>query len=957
MVTGTGSSLAQTRFAQPHHPTNKSLQQSSVRPPVQLNPALAGGGRFVDFAPPIYHEHEGFYFSDSQEGGGNGSEGSFEGDSAEELQQGAGFDEDDEEEEEEEEEDSQDPMEESVQGRDEKGGENSSSEGNVVQGHPIMHFVEDRQDPLATVDDRALQPLSGNTRAAQAQQQIALGVGRPAQIQNTFIQPDHSQPQPPTIIRMASVDERLRLEQEAQNSRSALAPATHINITRSLSSSSTTPSSRLKPFVDEHGDITNTGLPSADGMVGGKTNETRKISLTPKIARDDSAESNLSERALSPTPSNSSASVQQSGQPQVRQPFRNISSVSSTASVSVADRSEATTPNLSNGSAFNGESGGPNDFSKSEHLRRGSAASSATASSTVSSVSTSKDKDSNKRSVSPANPDAGPKEPKKKKSTGILGGFFSRGKKDKEKKEKNAPAVDSSAPVAGRKSSSSTLSSDERGSKPASPAPDSPEKNGPAQGIVSQQIQQRRASETARDEMFGTDAALRQQQIEAKNAMFHQYGIHPRSARDVSNTSTFSALRSPTSVTPQQEQHESSQASILSPSSASIQGALNSSQSGHNASGKRRPGSLIGSPHMAGTGTRGADVPVLNVLRVFAGENIVSEATFKTVLLNESTTTEALIKQAMQRFRLAPPPESSGSDGIASTASIMSEYYLTAKEVSGDETWLEMGQNPLKVFESLSKANSGFGLPSVKRSSVGSINSIASNLSLNPAIEKLRMSDFSDDSAVKLFVNKRTPDEIVKSRAPSEGGERISEDGLFFEPNRLSATGSILDKGPAPGMPSSPMLRFAIKLIIHPEDLPESMVFDPSSPAIIPKSTLSDRQLHRSVLGHSQTLSTGSSTSSALNREKIIFFPRNANVSEVLETALDRFGIVEGVVDGGDEVEDKLAKRRSINRVRYCLAMRQPDQPGGGKPLQKTGVGSANRPHFRNLPWPVQQSH
>ena len=65
-------------------------------------------------------------------------------------------------------------------------------------------------------------------------------------------------------------------------------------------------------------------------------------------------------------------------------------------------------------------------------------------------------------------------------------------------------------------------------------------------------------------------------------------------------------------------------------------------------------------------------------------------------------------------------------------------------------------------------------------------------------------------------------------------------------------------------------------------------------------------------------------------REKIIFFPRNANVSEALETALDRFGIVEGVVDGGDNVEDKMAKRRSV-RIRYCLTARTEDQPEAGR--------------------------
>ncbi len=50
-------------------------------------------------------------------------------------------------------------------------------------------------------------------------------------------------------------------------------------------------------------------------------------------------------------------------------------------------------------------------------------------------------------------------------------------------------------------------------------------------------------------------------------------------------------------------------------------------------------------------------------------------------------------------------------------------------------------------------------------------------------------------------------------------------------------------------------------------------------------------------------------------------FPKNVTVAEVIELGLERFGILEGVVDGGDEVEDKSTKRRSISRVRYGLTV------------------------------------
>ena len=49
-------------------------------------------------------------------------------------------------------------------------------------------------------------------------------------------------------------------------------------------------------------------------------------------------------------------------------------------------------------------------------------------------------------------------------------------------------------------------------------------------------------------------------------------------------------------------------------------------------------------------------------------------------------------------------------------------------------------------------------------------------------------------------------------------------------------------------------------------------------------------------------------------------FPKNVTVAEVIELGLERFGILEGVVDGGDEVEDNLAKR-STSRLRYGLCV------------------------------------
>ena len=421
---------------------------------------------------------------------------------------------------------------------------------------------------------------------------------------------------------------------------------------------------------------------------------------------------------------------------------------------------------------------------------------------------------------------------KKKKTGGILSGLFR--KKDKKKKVEKDEVVEGRSSEENSRLSTSNLQ--------RSSSLDEANRIGAG----------RRESQTV-DSMFSTESALRQQQVEAKQAIYHQYGVQ-RAPGDRTNT-----------MTPR----------------ANLQ-SLNSSLTPSTLPGtpqRMRPGSLVGSPSIPGL-----DVPLLSVLRVFAGENIESEATFKTVLLNRLTSTTDLVKQSMQRFRLDGSEE-------------QEEYYLTVRELGGEERPLAEEEKPLVTFESLSDSPDGSGLavPSVKRSSVGSISSITSNLSLNPAITRLGMNDFSDDSAVKFYLNRKARQPTAATTAPPME-------------NSFSGTSATLE----PFSPT-PSFRFAIRLLIHPADLPENVVFDPSSSALIPKSVYLERQ-QRSGVDSTEPLSSEP-------RERIVFFPKNASVSEVVEAALDRFGIVDGIVDGGDEVEDRVSRRRSISRVKYGLAV------------------------------------
>ena len=302
-----------------------------------------------------------------------------------------------------------------------------------------------------------------------------------------------------------------------------------------------------------------------------------------------------------------------------------------------------------------------------------------------------------------------------------------------------------------------------------------------------------------------------------------------------------------------------------------------------------RPGSLII------TNSSSNDVQAnLNVIRVFAGKNLQTEATFKTVLLNASTTSSELVLQALQRFRL-PAAENDN------------HYYLTVKQVEGGAfAVLEAHEKPLVVFETL--VNETIEVPKLNRNSVGSISSIASNLSMHPAITKLSMNDFTDDSSVKVYLNRRTDDTDDDSNGPDDDDTVTANVSFGSESDVVSPQkGQYLAASSGPDRFTSPSIRFPLQVVIYAEDLPEDMQFHPTTEAIVYKSSLPDP--------------TSPVLVSPALRRKIFMLPKNVTAAEVTEIGLERFGIQDGVVDGGDEVEDKTTKRRSGVRVRYGLTV------------------------------------
>ncbi|KZT13217.1 uncharacterized protein LAESUDRAFT_754209 [Laetiporus sulphureus 93-53] len=528
---------------------------------------------------------------------------------------------------------------------------------------------------------------------------------------------------------------------------------------------------------------------------------------------------------------------------------------------------------------------------------------------------------------STADDEGGKEKDKKKKGGSVFGSIFGR-KKDKDKgKDKSA---DSSSGTSGgsidkdyaRESEESGKSLRENNAVSSVPV----EPSSPVTAIARQQQNGYRASEDS--QLRRSQSSEQQGPKPPPQAAMVQISQHASQLRqrDQQQQALYQQYlnRSPSSPPDAQPSYGLQSASAVLPGSNSFASSV-STASGLVVSGSRaRPGSLVLSPSTV-DGQGVGMLPDLSVVRVFAGENLQTEATFKTVLLNASTTASDLVRQAIQRFRLPAGEEESG-------------YYLTIKQVEGSSATLLPHEKPLGVFESLVEA--ALELPKVKRSSVGSISSVASNLSMHPAIKKLPMNDFTDDSAVKFYLNRKGHDDehadgetsdSVLTESPREEEGSLSSPRLQYLSVGNGASG-VTERF------SSPSYRFALQLVIYPDDLPDDMVFDPLTEAIVFKDTLRDRP--------QAGIMVSSGISQAM-RKKVFVFPKNVTVAEVIELGLERFGILDGVVDGGDEIEDKLNKRRSSSRVRYGLAINSGSKERELSPSSKVIEAFPRPPAYR----------
>ena len=471
----------------------------------------------------------------------------------------------------------------------------------------------------------------------------------------------------------------------------------------------------------------------------------------------------------------------------------------------------------------------------------------------------------------------------KKKKGSVFSGLFSRGKKDKNKDKNSIGSVESE--YVGRGSEESSRSSQRPPDGTISPTTS-----------VAQQQQQAVSLKNAAAEIRAVSQPVQVPSVQAapvtpERSTTPQVSDHASQLRqrDQQHQALYqkylnSSPSSPPEAQPSYGLQSASAVMLSSPSSNSGLGPPAS---------RPRPGSLILTP----SSSDAAQAATLNVIRVFAGKNLPTESTFKTVLLNSSTTAADLLSQSIQRFRLP-----GGEDE--------NDYYLTIKQVvGGNYTVLQPNENALVVFDIL--VNEAMELPQVKRSSVGSISSIASNLSMHPAIKKLSMNDFADDSAVKFYLNRKGEAGTDDSMTGHDGDDTLTADTSHGAIEGLVGlksaylTASTAGANFTPERFTSPSIRFAVQVVIYAEDLPDDMQFHPQTEAIVLKSSLTDPNAPVVV--------------SPNLRRKVFMLPKNITVAEVTEIGLERFGIQDGVVDGGDEVEDKMTKRRSVVRVRYGL--------------------------------------
>ncbi|OZJ03648.1 hypothetical protein BZG36_03936, partial [Bifiguratus adelaidae] len=236
----------------------------------------------------------------------------------------------------------------------------------------------------------------------------------------------------------------------------------------------------------------------------------------------------------------------------------------------------------------------------------------------------------------------------------------------------------------------------------------------------------------------------------------------------------------------------------------------------------------------------------LTVLRVFAG-NLNLGATFKTVLVNPQMNAAELVQQAVSRFHIAEIESSTKSEPKGGIV----EYYLTVKATDGEEYTLAPQDHPLSIFQTLTISRNT-PLPSfthVSKSPQGSSKFEVTRVGvhLKNSVSDIR---FGEDSIIKFFLRRKV--------------KRVDNvtDNIF------------------------------IKISLFPEDME------------VAQEDVKADNAQRS--GRSKSKRKTKPAAEQERIDKIVAVRSNATIADITTVALDKFHIVNGVVDG-DEQGEKLA--------------------------------------------------
>ncbi|CAG8558078.1 11138_t:CDS:2, partial [Acaulospora morrowiae] len=192
------------------------------------------------------------------------------------------------------------------------------------------------------------------------------------------------------------------------------------------------------------------------------------------------------------------------------------------------------------------------------------------------------------------------------------------------------------------------------------------------------------------------------------------------------------------------------------------------------------------------------------------------------------------------------------------------EYYVTIKESDREPHILMSHEYPLEIFETLTSSYLT-PLPTVKRTSISSVSSNFSDLSSHEAISKLLFRD--DKNLVCLYINKKSKADVKTNSVEK---------------------------------------RFRVRVLAYSDDLPAHLRHKGTIPRVsmsVPKHLVEKAARRRS-------------REEGKPREKAVSVTGKNNIGQIVEKAMSKFGITDGVVDDGKPILES-----DDGKPRYYLTM------------------------------------